>query len=167
MEYREQYLAFYRDWINSGEDMIPWVVERDPSDFEAYLKFLYSEDSEEKLSNANWVPHSTYWLIDGEGNIVGAVNIRHRLNQKLFNSGGHIGYGVCPSQRRRGYATVLLSSALEKAKMLDIDRVLVVCDKGNIGSEKTIIKNGGLFESEYTEANGNVVRRFWIHLAGD
>ena len=82
MEYREQYLAFYRDWVDSGEDIIPWVVERDPSDFEAYVEFLYSEDSDEKVSNENWVPHSTYWLIDGDENIVGAVNIRHRLNQK-------------------------------------------------------------------------------------
>lgn len=164
IEFRYQYLVFYREWINSGENIVPWVVDKDPSDFKTFLEFLYSEDSEEKLSNSNWVPHSTYWLIDVEKNIVGAVNIRHRLNKKLFYRGGHIGYGICPSQRRKGYATALLSLALEKTKMLGIDRVLVVCDKGNLGSEKTILKNGGIFESEYIEADGNVVKRYWINL---
>lgn len=163
--FRKQYINFYQEWINSGEEIVPWVVEKDPSDFNKFLEFLYSEDSEEKLSNANRVPHSTYWLIDREKKIVGAVNIRHRLNQKLLNSGGHIGYGICPSQRRKGYATVLLSFALEKTKKMGINRALVVCDRGNIGSEKTILKNGGVFESEYTEENGNVVRRYWINLS--
>ena len=66
MEWREEYLAFYKEWISSGEDIVPWVVERDPSDFEAYLGFLYAEDSEGKLSAPSKVPHSTYWLLNEE-----------------------------------------------------------------------------------------------------
>lgn len=165
-DYRRQYVAFYEDWRRSGEDIVPWVVERDPADFEAMVQFLYAQDSEEKLSGAgaNWVPHSTYWLVDEREEIVGAVNIRHRLNAKLLNSGGHIGYGIRPSERRKGYATQLLALALEKTRELRLVRVLVVCDKGNIGSERTILKNGGLLESEHTEDDGNVVRRFWIAL---
>jgi len=162
MEYREEYLAFYKDWISSGEDIVPWVVEKDPSDFEAFLNFLYSADTEEKVKNSDWVPHSTYWLMNERDTLVGAANIRHKLNQYLLNCGGHIGYGIRPNYRRRGYASELLSQALQITKALGIEKVLLVCDKGNIGSEKTILGNRGVFESEFTEENGNVVNRYWI-----
>lgn len=162
--YEEAYMRFYQDWISSEEDMVPWVIERDPSDFKTYIEFLYSQDSEDKVSHINLVPHSTFWLFNEKDQIVGAVNIRHRLNEKLHNSGGHIGYGICPRERRKGYATALLALSLQKAYELGIDRALLVCDKGNEGSERTILKNGGIFESEFVESNGNIVKRFWINL---
>jgi predicted acetyltransferase len=162
--YHEEYLNFYNEWKSTGEDMVPWVIEKDPSDFIEYVSFLYSQDSDEKISENGWVPHSTYWLVDSQHTILGAVNIRHRLNEKLFNCGGHIGYGIRPSQRRMGYATVLLLLTLEKTRALGLEKVLVVCNRGNIGSERTIMKNGGRFESEFIEESGNIVRRFWINI---
>jgi len=163
-ELQEQYVDFYKDWINSGEDIVPWVVEKDPSDFKAFLDFLYAENSEEKLSDPTRVPHSTYWLLNEDELLVGAVNIRHRLNDYLLSRGGHIGYGVRPAFRRKGYATVILSQALQIVKHMGLEQVLVTCDKTNIGSAKTIQKNGGILESEFTEEDGNVVMRFWIKL---
>lgn len=162
--YREAYMAFYRDWIESGESIVPWVVEKDPSDFESYVKFLFSEDSEEKVTQDGFVPHSTYWLVNGEGEIVGAVNFRHRLNRKLFESGGHIGYGIAPSHRRKGYASKQLAEALKVAKAKGLDRVLLVCDADNKASERTILGAGGRFESFFTTEDGETVKRFWIHL---
>ena len=164
IELKKEYIIFYEDWKDSEEDMVPWVIEKDPYDFQSMIDFLYSQDSEAKITAESWVPHSTYWLLNEERRIAGAVNIRHRLDGNLLNRGGHIGYGVCPSQRRKGYATKLLAFALEETKKLGLERVLVVCDKGNIGSERTIIKNGGVFESEFIEDNGNIVRRFWVDL---
>lgn len=67
---------------------------------------------------------------------MGAVNIRHRLNEKLLNSGGHIGYGIRPSERRKGYASVLLALTLEITRDMGLNKVLLVCDKGNVASEK-------------------------------
>ena len=90
-----------------------------------------------------WVPDSTYWLVTNNNRIVGAVNIRHSLTEHLFNAGGHIGYGIRPSERRKGYATKLLALSLEKTKELDITKVLVVCDAVNTASEKRFYITAG------------------------
>jgi len=82
----------------------------------------------------------------------------------LLNSYGHIGYGVRPSERRKGYATQMLALALEKCRTLNIEKVLVSCDKDNIGSAKTIMKNGGTLFNEYTEDDGNITQQYWITL---
>ncbi|UUZ94804.1 GNAT family N-acetyltransferase [Paenibacillus sp. P25] len=160
-DYQEAYISFYEEWKQSGEDIVPWVVTKDPYDFSGMVRFLREGI---QAASENLVPHTTYWLVNEEKKVLGAVNIRHRLNAKLLNSGGHIGYGIRPSERRKGLATALLHLALQKTRELGLDQVLVVCDKGNIGSERTILKNGGVFDSEYMEPNGNIVRRFWIPL---
>lgn len=162
-ELKEQYLSFYQEWKESGEDMVPWVISKDPSDFEGMIQFLIDNENAVDLPD-NWVPDSTYWLITQDNRVIGAVNIRHQLTQKLLECGGHIGYGIRPSERRQGYATKLLALALEKAKELGIKSVLVVCDEVNVASEKTILKNGGKPDTNYVEEDGNVVKRFWIHL---
>jgi predicted acetyltransferase len=79
-----------------------------------------------------------------------------------MNAGGHIGYGIRPSERQKGFATELLRLALEKTRELGINRVLVVCDAINVGSEKTIQKNGGIEDTDFVEDDGNVIKRYWI-----
>ncbi|MEK3886504.1 GNAT family N-acetyltransferase [Bacillus sp. FSL K6-3431] len=156
-----EYLSFYKEWLDSGENMIPWVIEKDPSNFEKMVQFLIDNEKGVNLPEG-WVPDSTYWLLNNDRRIIGVVNIRHQLSEFLLNSGGHIGYGIRPSERRKGFATKLLSLSLEKSKDLGINKVLVVCDKTNIGSFKVITKNGGNPDSDFIEENGNIVKRFWI-----
>ncbi|WHY87353.1 GNAT family N-acetyltransferase [Neobacillus novalis] len=163
MELETDYQSFYREWKESGEDMIPWVISKDPSNFQDMIQFLLDSENGINLPE-NWVPDSTFWLVNEDKKVIGAVNIRHRLTDKLFNSGGHIGYGIRPSERRKGYASKLLSLSLEKAKELGIQKVLVVCDKGNIGSEKTILNNGGVPDTDFIEEDGNIIKRFWIEI---
>jgi hypothetical protein len=62
IELKEQYLSFYEEWKESGEDMVPWVISKDPSNFEAMIQFLIDNENEENLPD-NWVPDSTYWLV--------------------------------------------------------------------------------------------------------
>lgn len=161
IEYQDEYLDFYEEWKSSGESIVPWVVSRDPSDFEGMIQFLLENENREHIPE-NWVPSSTYWLVSDDKRVIGAVNIRHDLTEKLFNCGGHIGYGIRPTERQKGYATKLLAMALEKTQGLGIKKVLVVCDEGNIASEKTILNNGGIPDTIFTEEDGNVVKRFWI-----
>ena len=91
------------------------------------------------------------------------MQIRHFLNERLLNYGGHIGDSVRPSERRKGYATEQIRLALEKCKELGIDNVLMDCDKSNIGSAKSIQKNGGILENEIYLEN-ELVQRYWISL---
>lgn len=78
-------------------------------------------------------------------------------------NGGHIGDGVRPSERRKGIATKMIFLALEECKKIGLNRVLMVCGKENIGSAKSIIRNGGVLENE-VEVNGVVEQRYWIEL---
>lgn len=160
---KEEYLSFYEEWLDSKEDMVPWVIKKDPSNFEAMVNFLNDNEQGRNLPEG-WVPDSTFWLINENKRILGVVNIRHRLTEILLNSGGHIGYGIRPSERRKGYATKLLSLALEKSKEVGIRKALVLCNEDNIGSFKTIINNGGIPDSDFVEEDGNIIKRFWIEI---
>lgn len=163
VELKEEYISFYEEWLDSKEDMVPWVIKKDPSNFEAMVQFLNDNEQGHNLPEG-WVPDSTLWLINENKRILGVVNIRHRLTEILLNSGGHIGYGIRPSERRKGYATKLLSLALEKSKELGIKKALVLCNEDNTGSFKTNINNGGIPDSDFIEEDGTIIKRFWIEL---
>lgn len=162
LELENEYLSFYREWKDSGENMVPWVISKDPSDFHGMLDHLSDNEKGHGLPEG-WVPDSTFWLVDQDNKVLGAVNIRHRLTEHLNNSGGHIGYGIRPTERKKGYATILLELALHEARKLGIYEALVVCDAVNIASERTIIKNGGIPDADFIEDDGNVIKRYWIH----
>lgn len=80
VDLKEEYLSFYREWLESGEDMIPWVIEKDPSNFEGMVQFLIDNENGINLPEG-WVPDSTYWLINEDKRIIGVVNIRHQLTE--------------------------------------------------------------------------------------
>ena len=160
----DQYCAQIKDmldeWNATGEKIVPYAIRRiDYHDF-AY----YCDNLEAKDTSCGLVPDSTFFCLDEERYIiVGAVNIRHYLNESLLLNGGHIGDGVRPSERRKGIATKMIALALDECKILGIERVLMVCDKENIGSAKSIKNNGGVLENEVV-VNGIVEQRYWIEL---
>ena len=109
-----------------------------------------------------WVPATLYYLVDGEGHVAGALDLRHYLNDGLYY-GGHIGYGMSPPYRGRGWAPLMLALGLEKAKALGIDRALVTCNDDNLPSAGTIEACGGVLENVVLE-EGKPLRRYWIDL---
>ncbi len=97
--------------------------------------------------------------------IVGRLSLRHALSPALIEVGGHIGYGVVPSERRRGHATEMLRRSFGPARELGLERVLVTCDDDNVGSIKTIERCGGVLEDVRVVPGSTVPkRRYWITL---
>ena len=159
-KYQNQLMEMMEEWEKTGEKIVPYAIRKvDYHDFDSYLESLEVKDDKE-----GFVPDSTFFCLDTERNIlVGAVNIRHYLNDALLLNGGHIGDGVRPSERRKGYATEMIKLALEECKKLGLDKVLMVCDKNNIGSAKSIQKNGGILENEVL-VDGILEQRYWIEI---
>ena len=128
----------------------------DPQVFARFVAELRADAIEETPRRDGFVPATTLWYVDGD-TYLGRIAIRHRLTPTLRELGGHIGYDVRPSARRRGHATVMLTAALPTAYALGIDPALVTCDTDNIGSRTVIESAGGTLEDE---RGGKL--RFWI-----
>ena len=164
-EYEKQLGEMIDEWKADQElhhtNHSPWVIfKNDWHDFDRYLDQLETKEETDGL-----VPDSVFFLLDEERDrLLGAVNIRHYLNESLRREGGHIGDGIRPSERRKGYATELVRLALEECRKLGITRVLMTCDKDNIGSAKSIIRNGGVLECEFINSDGEPEQRYWICL---
>ncbi|MBP3041024.1 GNAT family N-acetyltransferase [Bacillaceae bacterium Marseille-Q3522] len=161
-ELEQQYEDYISEWEQTKEKIVPSATKRHGKSYNEMMRDWEDQETE-KVYALGFVPASLYFLIDSQKKIYGAVHIRHELNEKLINTGGHIGYGIRPSERKKGFATKMLSFALPIAKELGITRVLITCDKDNIASAKTILHNGGLMENEVAE-NGEIVQRYWINL---
>jgi predicted acetyltransferase len=104
-----------------------------------------------------------WWILDGD-TLVGAIALRHQLNDFLLRAAGHVGYGIRPSARGRGLATWALGQVLSTAAALGLDRVLICCDDDNVASARVIEHHGGLLE-DVRETELGRTRRYWVALA--
>lgn len=130
-----------------------------PDGFATYVDWLRAQALEESPRPDGYVPSTTLWWVDGDG-YLGRLAIRHRLTPRLLEMGGHIGYDVRPSARRRGHATAMLRAALPVARGLGIGSALVTCDLDNVASRRVIERNGGVLEDR---REGKL--RFWVPTA--
>ena len=155
----------FRSWAEefsaSGEDR---NHPQDLQDFPAFISRLEQGKQPEGLPEGI-VPQTCYWLVDSDGRLLGETHLRHFLTPALEEEGGHIGYVIRPSERRKGYGTLILALALEKALARGLSRVLVTCDTENIGSARIIEKNGGILASRAISArSGKQISRYWIEI---
>ena len=160
-EYQNQLVEMLDEWTSFNDaNHSPWVIfKNDYHDFDYYLNNLALKEAKDGL-----VPDSVFFALDTKRNIfVGAIDIRHYLNEILLREGGHIGDGVRPSERRKGYATEMIRLGLIECQKLGIKKVLIACNQDNIGSRKSIINNGGVLENE-VEIDGEILQRYWIDL---
>lgn len=134
-----------------------------PEGFSAWLGRLRRE-ADTSVPPEEGKVHATYWWVVEQGTYLGAITLRHALNDYLRAVGGHIGFGIRPSARRRGLARWALGAVLPRAHALGLDRVLITCDDDNVASARTIEANGGVLE-DVRSVDGGLKRRYWVELA--
>lgn len=164
-EYASQIAEYRQEFLDAGDSMDGTGPLRRLEDPEEYIK-ICAEYEDPQTVPSHSVPASQFFLIRKRDNrLVGMLQVRHRFNDFLEKYAGHIGYSVRPSERRKGYAKEMLKMALPFCREIGIEKVLISCVDGNIGSEKTILANGGVYESTVYEPNGNKnLKRFWVEL---
>lgn len=162
IEYKQQVLEYKNEFIENDEDMAGTSYLGEYDVYEEWVKFV--RDNEIDSMRHTQVTASVYLGIREDDNrLVGVINIRHSLNDFLYNYGGHIGYSVRKSERRKGYAKEMLKFALEECRKLGLKKVLVACESDNIASAKTIKACGGILENE-VPFEGKLTQRYWIEL---
>lgn len=160
-EYGKQVLDYKKEFQLNNDKMHGTAGLKKYNNFEEWYS-ANKENSNEETVREGLVSSTTYLAVTIDNNkLVGMVNIRHRLNDEFLQFGGHIGYSVRRSERRKGYGKEMLSLALKKCIERNIMNVLITCDKDNITSAKTIISNGGILENEVIRGE-KVLQRYWI-----
>lgn len=159
------WLAAHREWgpglHEDGFGLRPSDEVTSPAGFAAWVARLTDQSDPAKPLDGR--VRCTYrWIVEGD-EVLGGIALRHELDDFLLRVGGHIGYGVRPSARRRGIASWALGRMLDEARRLGLGRVLVTCEVDNAASARTIMRNGGVLE-DIRDTELGTVRRYWITL---
>ena len=157
------YLIYIKEWEDSGEKIVPMASARAEISFDDFWKRMRERETD-KVREKGLVPATLYFLVDEKNKICGALDIRHELNEYLEKFGGHIGYGIAPSERKKGYGKIQLKLGLEKAKKIGLKKVLITCDDNNIGSAKTIEACGGIYNDTLADAEANRIKRYFVEV---
>ena len=164
-EYEQQaydYIQEFKDYnspINGVGGLYRYI-----GDYDGWLKKL--EEDRTRIPDGEKVPAETFFLVRKSDNrLLGIINIRLKLNDALLKHGGHIGYGIRPTERRKGYNAYQLYCALKFCKEKGIEKVLITCYKDNIGSAKSIQNSCGVLENEIIDPmDGKCLQRYWVNV---
>lgn len=164
-EYAEQIMESKKEYLAADSSMDGCGPMRRTDDPIEYIEKCALEENSETCP-APLVPATQFMLVrKADNKVLGFLQVRREFNDYLSQFGGHIGYSVRPTERRKGYAKEMLKMALPYCQEIGRDRVLITCIDGNIGSEKTILANGGVYESTVYEPNEKeYLKRFWITI---
>jgi len=160
--YKDSYIDGVYEYIreNAGVHWKPAILKER---FDEYLQVLWQAETDPL---AGRVPMTHFWLIVDGAVYAGDLELRHSLNDALRLYGGHIGYKVRPSQRRKGYGTLLCKFGIEEARRRGIADILITCDDDNIGSQKVIEASGGILEDKVDNQRAALTRRYWVYDRG-
>ena len=168
MHYAEQIWDFRKEVLEAdaeNEDRFAGCMSLEEStSAEEWIRIseLRKDPATCKETGVDVPSHMFLAVRESDDRVVGVIDLRHHIDHPILGTwGGHCGYSVRPSERGKGYAAEMLRLNIQKAKELGIERMLVTCDEGNSASEKTILRNGGVFEKTI-EVDGTTMKRFWI-----
>ena len=169
LSYYEQHNEMMKEWCDSGTQIVPWFLDEPFESMEEFAKFIQMlDDAENGIVDKKFGSTTSFFVIDENNRLIGATSLRHYLTDEGFRTWGHIGYGVRPSERRKGNATAMLKLMLEQAKNKMIYRVLIGVHDNNIGSWKTVEKCDGILENVVkVEYDDEPIRRYWIGIQKD
>lgn len=175
-EHKEIVLDFIREHQANHEFEIHGGALVEKLDYDVWLKQV-AANANKATVNKDWVVSSTFLVMrKSDGRLIGFVDIRHELNAFLRSYGGHIGLGIRPTERGKGYGTIILMKALDYCREIGLNRVMLACYKDNIASRKTIERCGGILEKEFAlsemknipltavNSKDRIVQVFWITL---
>ncbi len=163
----EQYNDMMGEWILSGTRIAPWFLDKPFEkivDFAAFIRML--DNCEHGKLDDKYCSTTSYFVFDDDDNLLGAASLRHYLTIDGYNTFGHIGFGIRPSQRNKGYATIVLRLLLEQAKTRNMRKVLLGALDSNVASCKVIEKCGGILENTVANPANNqeIIKRYWINI---
>lgn len=162
IDYLDEFVRFGSDINGSGSlDKI-----YDGYTFEEALDRCLKMEDEDYAKSVNRCPGKTFLLIREDDNrIVGSINIRWNLNEEMLRFGGHIGYGIRPTERRKGYNKINLYMGIIEARKVGLDRIMLDCDVNNLGSDKTLKALGGKLERTETDpSDGTLTNVYWFNV---
>ncbi|HBC3415257.1 GNAT family N-acetyltransferase [Vibrio parahaemolyticus] len=162
LKFESSFSSFYEDFAQHDIENAEYYLEG-KTDFTVYVQHLKDEAKGINLPE-NYVPCSHFWLINSDKTILGAIRVRHHINNEFLSlEAGHIGYDIAPSFRGKGYGKLMLSLALPKAAELGIEQALVVADEDNSASRGVIEANGGKFDKIVIgKVFPNPLARYWV-----
>lgn len=164
-EFANEIAEYRREFLDSGDSMDgcgSLIQIENPHDF---IKKCRDYEQKETLPSGRVIATQFLFVRQSDMRILGMIQVRHYFNDYLSRFGGHIGYSVRPTERKKGYAKQMLSGVLPYCRKIGLDKILITCNEDNTASEKTIISCGGVYESTLYEPNEDVnLKRFWIDI---
>ena len=162
IEYLDEFVKYGSDINGSGSlDKI-----YDGYTFEQALDRCLKMEDEEYAKSVGRCQGKTFLLIrENDNKIVGTINVRWNLSEEMLQFGGHIGYGIRPTERRKGYNKINLYLGMIEAKKVGLEKVMLDCDVNNLGSDKTLKALGGKLErTEIDPSDGILTNVYWFDV---
>lgn len=169
LERKEEIFEYINEFVEYNSDIngtggLDKIIEG--CTFEQALARCLSMEDEDYAKKINRCQSKTFLLIrENDNRIVGTINVRWNLTAAMKQFGGNIGYGIRPTERRKGYNKINLYLGMQEAQKLGLDRVMLDCDVNNLGSDRTLKALGGVLErTEVDPADGILTNVYWFDV---